>query len=77
MAEIITVGRRGEIIIPQRIRNDLKMRPGTKLRITEKKRGILLESKNSKEKQFLFLLSEASLKKVWGNKYDERWDKVL
>jgi len=28
------------------------------------------------EKQLLIVLSESSLKKLWDNKYDERWDKI-
>jgi len=77
MAELITVGEKGQIVIPIQYRRDLKIEKGTQLIITEDKDKITIKPVKLDEKQMLMLLSETSLKKTWDNKYDERWDDVL
>ncbi|MBS3102525.1 AbrB/MazE/SpoVT family DNA-binding domain-containing protein [Candidatus Woesearchaeota archaeon] len=77
MTELITVGKKGQIVIPKKMRDDLKIDKGTKLLISEGKDKITIKPVKMSEKHLLMLLSETSLKKTWQNPYDERWDDVL
>ena len=77
MTELVTVGEKGQIVIPKKIREDLKIIKGTKLLVSEDKDKITIKPVKLDEKHILMLLSETSLKKTWDNPYDERWDDVL
>ncbi len=77
MAEIITVGEKGQIVIPKKIRDNFRIDKGTKLLVSEDKGRITIKPMKLDEKHMLMLLSEISLKKVWDNPHDERWDDVL
>lgn len=77
MTEVITVGEKGQIVIPKKIREDLKISKGTKLIVSEDKEKITIKPVKLDEKHIMMLLSETSLKKTWDNPYDERWDDVL
>ena len=77
MTELITVGEKGQIVIPKKMRDDLKIGKGTKLLISEDKDRITIKPVKMSEKHLLMLLSETSLKKTWQNPYDERLDDVL
>lgn len=77
MNEVITVGEKGQIVIPKRFRDDLSIQKGTKLLVTEEEDKIIVKPIRLDDKHLFLLLSEHSLKKVWDNKYDARWDDVL
>ncbi|MBI3051528.1 AbrB/MazE/SpoVT family DNA-binding domain-containing protein [Candidatus Woesearchaeota archaeon] len=77
MAEIITVGEKGQIVIPKRMRENFKIDKGTKLLVSEDRGRITIKPMKLDERHLLMLLSETSLKKTWQNPYDERWDDVL
>ena len=77
MTELITVGKKGQIVIQKKMRDDLKIDKGTKPLISEGKDKITIKPVKMSEKHLLMLLSETSLKKTWQNPYDERWDDVL
>ena len=77
MTEVITVGEKGQIVIPKKIREEFKISKGTKLIVSEDKDKISIKPVKLDEKHILMLLSESSLKKTWDNPYDERWDDVL
>ncbi len=77
MAEVVTIGEKGQIVIPKKIRDDFKLDKGTKLLITEDKEKITIKPIKLDEKHLFMLLSEKSLKKTWDNSYDDRWDDVL
>jgi len=77
MTELVTVGEKGQSVIPKKMRDDLKIEKGTKLLISEDKDKIIIKPVKMSEKHLLMLLSETSLKKTWQNPYDERWDDVL
>ena len=77
MTEVITVGEKGQIVIPKRMREYLKIAKGTKLIVSEDKDKIIIKPVKLTEKHLFMLLSESSLKKVWDNPYDDRWDDVL
>ncbi len=77
MTEIITVGEKGQVVIPKKFRDELKLVKGTKLLVVEEKDKITLKPVRLEDKHALLLLSEASLRNVWDNKHDQRWDDVL
>ena len=77
MTELVTVGEKGQIVIPKKIRDDLKITKGTKLIVSEDKDKITIKPVKLDEKHIMMLLGETSLKKTWDNPYDERWDDVL
>ena len=75
--DVISVGEKGQIVIPKKLRDEFKIEKGTKLLISEDNDKIVIKPANLKEDYLLMLLSETSLKKTWDNKYDERWDDVF
>ena len=77
MAEVVSVGEKGQIVIPIRFRKDLKIEKGTKLIIVEGNDKLTLKKISLSEDQLWMLAGEETLKKTWDNKYDERWDDVL
>lgn len=77
MTELVTVGEKGQIVIPKKIRSEFKIEKGTKLLISDDRDKITIKPVKLDEKHILMLLSESSLKKTWDNPYDERWDDVL
>jgi len=77
MVEVVSMGEKGQIVIPKRMREDFHMRKGQKLLVVEEKDKIILKPVRLDESHLAMLLSEPVLKKTWANKYDERWDDVL
>lgn len=77
MTELVTVGEKGQIVIPKKMRDDLKIGRGTKLLVSEDKDKITIKPVKMSENHLLMLLSETSLKRTWQNTYDERWDDVF
>ena len=77
MADIVTVGEKGQIVIPKRFREDLRIKKGTRLLVSEDKDKFTIKPVTLDETHLFLLLSEPSLKKVWDNTYDWRWDDVL
>jgi len=85
--ETIKVSSRGQIVIPERIRNNLDIKEGSKLILIEEKKGILLEkesdfmkkiNKVDKEKIGWLALAEKSTMKMWDNKKDDKtWSKYV
>ena len=87
MMETVTLSSRGQLVIPERIRNEFHMSAGTRLVLIEKGKQIILEKEkdfleqlqeSEKEKIGWLLLAEQNLKKLWDNpKDDEVWSKYL
>ena len=77
MTELVTVGEKGQIVIPKKMRDDLRIGRGTKLLVSEDKDKITIKPVKMSENHLLMLLSETSLKRTWQNTYDERWDDVF
>lgn len=77
MTEVITVGEKGQVVIPKKFRDDLHIEKGTKLLIVEEREKITMKPIRLDDKHAFLLLSESSLRKVWDNEYDARWDEVL
>ncbi|MEK6921042.1 MAG: AbrB/MazE/SpoVT family DNA-binding domain-containing protein [Nanoarchaeota archaeon] len=75
--ELVTLGEKGQIVIPMKIRRAFHLEKGMRLLVKEEKDKIILKPTTMDEKHLLMLLSESSLKKVWDNPHDERWDDVF
>ena len=77
MPEIITVGEKGQIVIPKKMRDHFKIHKGTKLFMKEDREKIVIKPIPLDDRHLLMLASETSLKKLWDNPFDARWDDVL
>jgi len=75
--DIVSVGEKGQIVIPKKMRNDLKIEKGTKLVVVEEKDKLVIKKISLDEDSLWMLVGEETLKKTWDNKYDERWNDVL
>ncbi len=74
MTELVTVGEKGQIVIPKKMRDDLKIEKGTKLLIIEDKDKITIKPVKLDEKHLFMLLSESSLAKDWlTEEEDKAW----
>ena len=74
--EIITLSEKGQVVLPKKVRDDLKLKQGTKLLLVEKSGKICLTKADAlfKEKNASAILSEKSLAKAWLSKEeDEAW----
>ena len=77
MAEVVSVGEKGQIVIPKRFREDLHMDKNSKLLVAEEKGRLIIKKIVLDEDSLWMLAGEETLKKTWGNPHDERWDDVL
>ena len=77
MNDVITIGEKGQIVIPKQIRDDLNIEKGSRLIITQDKEKIIIKLLEMNDDYFWMLLGESSLAKVWDNPEDARWDDVL
>jgi|GEM_PF-457251 len=75
--ELIKMGEKGQIVIPKKIRDDLKIEKGTRLIIIEEDSKITIKKATLEEDQLWMLAGEETLKKTWNNKHDERWNDAL
>ena len=76
----VKVSDKGQIAIPQSIREHIGIEKGDELILIEEDNKILIEkaetSKLKDDFKDLLKLSELSLKKFWSSKEDDVWDKV-
>ena len=88
MIEIINVSSRGQIVIPEKMRQNLGVREGSRLVLVEMEGGLLikkeeelakhLQEEKGKEEIGWMILAQKSLEKVWDNPKDEKvWKKYL
>ena len=86
--ELISVSSKGQIVIPERMRNKHGIKQGTKLVLIEKDNSLILKREDDvmkqldeneiKEKFGWLLVAEKSLKNIWDNPKDEKiWSKYL
>lgn len=79
----IKVSDKGQIAIPQAIRENMGIEKGDELIMLQIGGKIMLEKSQHIMEEIkddfkdLLKLSESSLKKVWDNKEDEIWNKYL
>ena len=83
MIKTVRVSDKGQIAIPQSIREELSIDKGDDLIILHIDGKILLEksckTENNLKEEFKDILkfNEQSLKKIWDNKEDEIWNSYL
>ncbi len=86
MIETIKVSSRGQIVIPERVREELGIEEGEKLVLIKDQNRVILEKENDflqslrdrEERKSWIALGEKAFSKIWDNKKDERvWKKYL
>ena len=86
MIETIRVSSKGQIVIPEALRNKFHIKEGTKLILREQENSILLEVEETflqrlekdQERLGWYLLAEKNLAKIWDNPQDEKlWKTYL
>ena len=86
--EVVNVSSRGQIVIPQKMRESLKIKKGSKLVAIEKNGTLILRSEGNvikalddagkSEESGWLALAEQSLSRIWDNKKDEKaWGRYL
>ena len=79
----IRVSEKGQIAIPNQIRETLEIKQGDELVIIQMGNKILIEKAQITEKRLeddfrdILKFSEKSLKEVWNNKSDDIWNHYL
>ena len=79
----IRVSEKGQIAIPNQIRETLEIEQGDELVIIQVGNKILIEKAQITEKRLkddfkdILRFSEKSLKEVWNNKSDDVWNQYL
>ncbi len=77
MPELVSVGEKGQIVIPKQLREDLRIEKGTKLLIEEEGQTLILKKIDLTEDMLWMLVGEETLQKTWDNQYDKQWDDLL
>ena len=83
MMKTIRVSEKGQIAIPQPMRDILGINKGDDLVVIQLDNKILLEKVQKMEQKLkddfkdILKFSEKSLKEVWGNKSDDIWNQYL
>ncbi len=83
MMKTIRVSEKGQIAIPQPMRETLGIERGDELVVIQIDNKILLEKSQNREQKIkddfkdILKFSEESLKEVWDNKSDDIWNKYL
>lgn len=74
--EIITVSKKGQVVLPKKVREEMRVNQGSKLLLIEKEGKAVLSKLDPllKDKSFTLLASEKSLAKDWlSKKEEEAW----
>ena len=83
MIKTLRVSEKGQIAIPQIIREQMGIQQGDELVLLQIEGRILLEKAQKTEERLkdnfkdILIFSEQSLKEVWDNKEDEIWSQYL
>ncbi len=80
---VVTMSEKGQIVLPKKTRENLKLKRGDKLLLVEEndrvslaKMDSLLKKKRSMEGIATMLASEKTLEKDWKFKGDDVWDEL-
>ncbi len=82
----VTLGERGQVVIPEEFRIDLKLKKNETLVLIEKNGELIIKkqeavlrklSEEDDEDFFWLKLAEESLKDVWDNEEDNVWSSYL
>ena len=88
MIEVINVSSRGQIVIPEKMREYMGIKEGSRLVVIEREDGLLIKKEEEiakllveekrKEDIGWMILAQKSLEEVWNNPKDEEvWKKYL
>lgn len=83
MIKTIKISDKGQIAIPQSIREQLNLNRGDNLLMIQIDGKIVLQKTNDIQNEIedkfkdISLISENSLKDIWDNKEDDIWEKCL
>jgi len=83
MMKILSVSDKGQIAIPQSIRDTLKINKGDTLTIFQIDNRLVLEKTEESEKKIkdefkdIARFSELAMKELWDNKEDEIWNRYV
>ena len=83
MMRTVKVSEKGQIAIPQPMRNSMNIEQGDELVLFQLNNKILLEKSQKIEQKIkdnfkdILKFSEKSLKSVWDNKEDDIWSEYL
>lgn len=88
MIEVIRMSSRGQIVIPEKMREDMGIKEGSRLVVIEKEGGLLIRKEEELTKHLVeekrkeeigwMMLAQKSLEEVWNNPKDEEvWKKYL
>ena len=71
--EIITVSNKGQVVLPKKVREKMRIEKGSRLLLVEKEGKVTLSKLDTlmKDKSFTLLASEKSLAKDWLSKEEE------
>ncbi len=86
--DVIRVSSKGQIVIPEAIRNKMRIKEGSRLVLVEKGDMLILKKEDDVVRGFdvedrredvgWMLVAEQSLKKIWDNPIDDKiWNKYL
>ncbi|MDD5148537.1 MAG: AbrB/MazE/SpoVT family DNA-binding domain-containing protein [Candidatus ainarchaeum sp.] len=79
----VIMNSRGQIVIPEEIRNNKGMKPKEALVLIERENELVLKKESDVARQvmaeepFWAALSQKALEKIWNNKEDDIWETYL
>jgi len=81
MAEVsvVRVSSKGQIVLPERFRKEMKIRQGTNMLAVKEGEVIILKKEESLKDDFkdLTKMAEVSIKDIWDDKREDIWNSYL
>lgn len=76
---VITVSSKGQIVIPEEFREELKLKKGSNLVMIKEGNTLFLKMERDFKDEFsdLLRISEKSLEDIWGSEKEDIWNKYL
>ncbi len=77
--KVVAVSSKGQIVIPEEFRGDLKIRKGSHLVMMKEGNTLFLKKEEDVKDEFsdMIKLADESIKDVWGSKKDDIWNDYL
>ena len=77
--KLITVSSKGQIVIPEEFRDNLRLKKGSHLVMMKEGDTLFLKKEEAVKNEFsdLLKLADESIQDVWGSKKDDIWNKYL
>jgi len=76
---VIAVSSKGQIVIPEEFREELKLKKGSNLVMIKEGNTLFLKMERDFKDEFsdLLRISEKSLEDIWGSEKEDIWNKYL